>query len=109
MKFTKVQEIFAGDNGEYLGFLRIIKDDVAEAREILRSCTDLSSAKAYGDLKHNMISTMRVFLLEELSTLFEQGEAAIAKKDRAGLQATVAQLITNFDAFDVALDTELDR
>jgi hypothetical protein len=107
VKFTKVQEIFAGDNGEYVGFLRIIKDDVAEARQILKACSGLAAEKAFLDLKHNMISTMRVFSLEELSALFEQGKVTLIKADSAGFTAAVEQLIVGFDAFDVALDEEL--
>lgn len=107
MEFTQVQEIFAEDNGEYEGFLRIIKDDVMEAKEILEDCKTSFSEKAYGDLKHNLISTLRVFSLEDLAVLFEEGKTALDQGDQKGFLAVANQLIEGFNAFEVELVREL--
>lgn len=107
MQFTEVKEIFAGERGEYLSFLRIIKDDAAEAREILARCATSFSHKAYGDLKHNLISTMRVFSLNELDALFEQGKTALEENDEAGFKTIISQAIAAFSAFEVELEREL--
>ncbi|TXF89678.1 response regulator [Neolewinella aurantiaca] len=98
--FSRVQEIFEGDEEEYLAFLRIIKDDVAEAKDILGACKFSFSQKEFGDLKHNLISTMRVFLLDELAKAFDEGKTALETDNQSQFLVVIDQLLVGFDVFE---------
>lgn len=107
LDFSKVREIFADDEDEYKKFLRIIQEDTAEAREILDNCSRSFSQKEFGDLKHNLISTMRVFLLDDLAEAFEEGKTALEENDRVGFMVIVDRLLDGFENFGKGLDEAL--
>lgn len=97
--FSKVEEIFSGEEAEYISFLNIIKDDVAEAKQILKTCTVTFSKKDFGNLKHNLLSTMRVFMLDELAQAFQEGKDALEAEDRKKFLVVIDRLVTGLDAF----------
>ena len=105
--FSQVREIFAGDDREYRNFLQIIKTDVINARVVLTECSKTLDKKQYSDLNHNMISTLRVFLKDDMAAQFEKGKKALANGDDVAFIVVVDGLIAGFRDFEAGLDREL--
>ena len=106
--FSDVRDIFAGDRPDYLNFLRIVHEDMADALRTLRDCRQSFSRKDFGELKHSLISTLRVFRLSELTEGFEKTADYLMAGNRLRFLVESDQLIADIEAFDRSLRLELN-
>lgn len=108
VNYDQVRAIFAGDVEDYRNFLAIVHTDMVEAAKVLRNCCQSFSRKDFGELKHSLISTLRVFELDHVTEAFERAATALVEEDRLRFLVETNQLIDNVEAFDRALVLERD-
>lgn len=108
LDFSEVQSIFAGDHGEYLSFLRQIVSDMEEAKQEIDACKESFSPERFSQLKHNLLSTVRVFYLEDIGRYLTEGKDALLSGDRAAFTSVAEILTGHIEAFLAALGGQID-
>ena len=105
--FSEVRKIFAGDQADYRNFLDVVRLDVIEAGETIRVISRNFSAKEFGELRHKMLSTLRVFLLAEMTEQFDQAVTALKAEDRVRFLVIAETLARQLTTFELALEAEI--
>jgi len=101
--FTDVAEIFAGDDPDYKAFLEVIHHDLLEAVDHLGKCiVDFNEAR-FKTLKHNLVSTTRVFRLDGLRQQFGEAAELLEAGDRINFSALLERMITRIREVDAGV------
>lgn len=105
--FSEVEDIFAGDVVDYRNFLRQIVLDMTEAQTRLRECAEDFSLQRMRELHHNMLSTVRVFLLEKIGRDLAQAKALLKQNDKVRFISATERLIGQLATFAAAVEEKM--
>lgn len=101
--FSEVEEIFAGDIVDYRNFLAQIQIDLKEICTSLQRCTEDFSKQRMRELHHNMLSTVRVFRLEEIGQDLEQAKSLLQRDDKILFVSSAESIVRKITAFGDAV------
>lgn len=101
--FSEVEEIFAGDIVDYRNFLAQIQIDLKEISTLLKRCTEDFSQQRMRELHHNMLSTVRVFRLEEIGQDLEQAKSLLQRDDKILFVSSAESIVRKITAFGEAV------
>lgn len=105
--FEEARSIFGEDKADYLHFLGLVIKDLNDILQELASFLEDRSEGRYRGIRHNTLTTTRLFKLKVLDDLLNEGLAMVTANNQEGLGKLLPKISSRITTFIGVIESEI--